>query len=79
MEHLFAQKIFGSEMSKKKFGVIVNMGSDLALIAPDHSIYHPNENHEKVKNFKPVGYSISKFGLLGLTKYVSTYWAKKKC
>ena len=70
-------KIFGSEMSKKKFGVIVNMGSDLALIAPDHSIYHPNENHEKVKNFKPVGYSISKFGLLGLTKYVSTYWAKK--
>ena len=70
-------KIFGSEMSKKKFGVIVNMGSDLALIAPDHSIYHPKEIHEKVKNFKPVGYSISKFGLLGLTKYISTYWAKK--
>lgn len=70
-------KIFGKEMSKKNFGIIVNMGSDLAIIAPDHSVYHPKESHKKVKFFKPVGYSVSKFGLLGLTKYISTYWAKK--
>ena len=70
-------KIFGSEMSKKNFGIIVNMGSDLALIAPDHSIYHPKEKYNELKIFKPAGYSVSKFGLLGLTKYTSTYWAKK--
>ena len=70
-------KIFGSEMAKKKFGVIINMGSDLALISPDHSIYHPNEDLKKVTSFKPAGYSISKSGLLGLTKYVGTYWADK--
>ena len=70
-------KVFGTEMSKKNFGIIVNMGSDLALIAPDHSIYHPKEKHEKLKIFKPAGYSVSKFGLLGLTKYTSTIWAKK--
>ncbi len=70
-------KIFGTEMSKKNFGIIVNMGSDLALIAPDHSIYHPKEKYNELKIFKPAGYSVSKFGLLGLTKYTSTYWAKK--
>ena len=62
---------------KKNFGIIVNMGSDLALIAPDHSIYHPKEKYNELKIFKPAGYSVSKFGLLGLTKYTSTYWAKK--
>ena len=32
---------------------------------------------KKYKNVKPVTYSIIKFGLIGLTKYTSTYWANK--
>ena len=52
-------KIFGADMAKKKFGIIVNMGSDLSIIAPDQAVYDKSDNIEKVKHFKPVGYSIT--------------------
>ena len=62
-------KIFGNEMAKNKGGVILNISSDLGLIAPNQEIY---EN-----SYKPVSYSIIKHGIIGLTKYTSTYWAKQ--
>lgn len=70
-------KHFGPYMAKKKIGSIINIGSDLSINAPDQSVYHKSENIKFVKNFKPVGYSISKFGIIGLTKYVATYWGHK--
>ncbi len=70
-------KHFGPEMVKNKKGSIINIGSDLSVNAPDQSVYSKDDNIKKVKNFKPIGYSISKFGIVGLTKYVSTYWAHK--
>ena len=70
-------KHFGTIMSKKKNGSIINIGSDLSLNAPDQSVYHQSEDIKKVKNFKPIGYSLSKFGIIGLTKYIATYWGHK--
>jgi NAD(P)-dependent dehydrogenase (short-subunit alcohol dehydrogenase family) len=70
-------KIFGSLMVKKGGGVIINISSDLGINAPDHRVYHANEDIKKVKNFKPIGYSISKHALSGITKYLATYWAHK--
>ncbi len=70
-------KHFGPEMAKNKKGSIINIGSDLSINAPDQSVYSKDDNIKKVKNFKPIGYSISKFGIVGLTKYVATYWAHK--
>ena len=67
-------KIFGSSMAKNKYGIILNIASDLSINAPDQSVYSRNEKIENVKNFKPIGYSLSKFGLIGLTKYLATYW-----
>ncbi len=67
-------KIFGSYMTKKG-GVILNIASDLALISPDHRIY--NKDEKKLDFVKPITYSISKHGILGLTKYTATYWANK--
>ena len=63
-------KIIGSYMAGKGGGVILNVASDLGVIAPDQRIY-------KDKNKKPVSYSVVKHGLIGLTKYLATYWADK--
>jgi NAD(P)-dependent dehydrogenase (short-subunit alcohol dehydrogenase family) len=63
-------KIFGSEMAKNKNGVIVNISSDLSVIAPDQRLY------KHLNSFKPITYSIIKYGIIGLTKYLATYWAK---
>ncbi len=70
-------KFFGSTMANKKEGIIINISSDLGVIAPDQRVYHKSENIMKVKNFKPISYSISKHAIHGITKYLSTYWAHK--
>ncbi len=68
---LLTTKIFGSYMADKKNGVILNISSDLGIIAPNQEIY-------KKSNFiKPVSYSVIKHGIIGLTKYTASYWAKK--
>ncbi len=70
-------KIFGSEMAKKKQGSIINIASDLALSGPDQRVYSKTEKIEDVKSFKPIGYTIVKTGILGLNRYLATYWAHK--
>ena len=65
-------QIFGSEMAKNKNGVILNIASDLSVIAPDQRLY------SHLKTCKPVTYSVIKHGLIGLTKYLATYWASKR-
>lgn len=42
----------------------------MSVVAPDQRIY-------KNGTFKPVTYSVIKYGIIGLTKYLSTYWAKE--
>ena len=71
-------KIFGEHMKIKKKGSIINVSSDLGITAPDQRVYHKSENIKNVRNFKPIGYSISKHAIIGITKYLSTYWANKK-
>tara|TARA_R100001015_G_C4628180_1_gene188202 strand:+ start:215 stop:1000 length:786 start_codon:yes stop_codon:yes gene_type:complete len=63
-----------SQILCKKFvsdgkGVILNISSDLGVIAPDQRIYSSGK--------KPITYSVSKFGLIGMTKYLATYYADK--
>ena len=71
-------KVFGKDMAKRNQGSIINIASDAGLVAPDQAIYHPQENIKKLKHFKPASYSISKHGLIGMTRYIATYWGHKK-
>ncbi len=67
-------RVFGAEMVKVGKGVIVNVASDLAVIAPDQRLYRKEGVAEDEQPVKPVTYSVVKTGLLGLTRYLSTYW-----
>lgn len=62
-------KHYGLEMANNKFGSIINVSSDLGLIAPDQRIYKGLDGGSK-----PVTYSVIKHGLIGLTRYTATYW-----
>jgi len=74
---MLCSKIFGYEMVKRGKGVIVNISSDLGIIAPDQRIYKEEDLPENEQQVKPVTYSVIKHGMIGLTKYLATYWPGK--
>jgi len=70
-------QIIGAEMARQKKGVILNIASDLSVIAPDQRIYQDSSVPSEKQLVKPVSYSVVKHGLIGLTRYLATYWADR--
>lgn len=74
---LMAQAV-GKQMIKQNIGgSIIQTSSIYGIMGPDHRIY---KNSKLNDNFMgaPAVYSFTKSGVIGLTKYLATYWADNK-
>ncbi|HEY6979115.1 MAG TPA: SDR family oxidoreductase [Chitinophagaceae bacterium] len=64
-------QVIGKQMLQQGKGAIINMASLYGVVSPNHRIY-PGTGITQ-----PVAYSVSKHGVIGLTKYLATLWADK--
>ena len=69
--------VFAKEMvEQKKGGSIIQTASIYGLLGPDSRIYEGSSYMGQEIN-TPAVYSASKAAVIGLTKYLATYWADK--
>lgn len=61
----------GLEMLKNKKGIIINIASLYSFLVPDSRMY------ENTNIFNPIIYSISKHGVIGMTKYLASFWGRQ--
>ncbi len=69
-------QVIGGAMAEAGRGSIINISSIYGLVSPDQRLY-TYRVQSGAPFYKPVAYSISKSGLLNLTRYLATYWAPR--
>ena len=70
-------QIVSNKMLENGGGVILNIASDLGVIAPDQRIYRQDGVEDNLQNVKPITYSAAKWAVVGMTKYLSVYFAQR--
>jgi NAD(P)-dependent dehydrogenase (short-subunit alcohol dehydrogenase family) len=62
-------QVVGRQMLRQRSGSIVNIASLYGVVSPNHRLYPGTGTHQ------PVAYSVSKAGVISLTRYLATLWA----
>ena len=66
-------------LRKNGGGSIINISSTYGILSPDQRIYESlSHKNSKQKIEKPIGYSISKSGVLNMTRFLATKFAEDK-
>ena len=72
-------------MKKNGGGSIINISSTYGILSPDQRLYDYfnkkltlKEKKKGIRIEKPIGYSISKSGILNLTRFLATKFAKDR-
>ena len=73
---LVAQAVGKQMIAQGKGGSIIQTASIYGIVAPDHRIYDGSFYLGRQIS-TPAVYTASKAGVIGLTKYLATYWAEK--
>jgi NAD(P)-dependent dehydrogenase (short-subunit alcohol dehydrogenase family) len=73
---LVAQAVGKQMVSQRQGGSIIQTASIYGVISPDHRIYEGSQYLNRQIN-TPGVYTASKAGVVGLTRYLATYWADK--
>ena len=74
---LMSQAVGKKMLTQSNGGSIVQTASIYGLLAPDQRIYEGSEYLGKQVN-SPAVYAASKAAVIGLTKYLASYWGNKK-
>ena len=70
-------QVFGAKMAAGKGGSIINIASIYGILSPDQRIYEYRAERTGKPFFKPITYCVAKSGVLNMTRYLATYWAKQ--
>lgn len=73
--YFFMAQAVGPRMAVRKRGSIIQTCSIYGVVGPDQRIYEGSEYLGMPIN-TPAVYSASKAGVVGLTRYLATYWGK---
>ena len=68
-------KLVGKYMKKQNYGNIIQTASIYGVIPPDKNIYK-NSFYNGFEISSPASYSVSKNGVIGLTKYLASHWGE---
>ena len=73
----YCSQAVANKMLQSGGGVILNIASDLGVIAPDQRLYRKEGLDEEQQNVKPITYSAAKWAIVGMTKYLAVYFATR--
>jgi len=73
----YCSQAVANKMLETGGGVILNIASDLGVIAPDQRLYRKDGLDEEQQNVKPITYSAAKWAIIGMTKYLAVYFATR--
>jgi NAD(P)-dependent dehydrogenase (short-subunit alcohol dehydrogenase family) len=74
---MLCSQVIGTKMSEAGRGSIIMVGSMYGMVSPNQALYSYREERDGKPFIKAISYAASKSGLLNMTRYLATYWAKK--